>query len=97
MCSGQSPELDARESFVGRWMDILRPGFERVKDLPDRAAQLRALEQQTVIVSLENLQTFPFVSKAIDSGMLALHGLWVDIADGDMHVLDGPSGTFVPI
>src|SRR6056297_765964 len=37
MCSGEAPDLDAPDSFVGRWMDILRPGYERVKDLPDHA------------------------------------------------------------
>ncbi len=27
MCSGAAPELNEKSSFVGRWMDILRPGY----------------------------------------------------------------------
>src|SRR6056297_1930978 len=27
MCMGEAPELEAETSFVGRWMDILRPAF----------------------------------------------------------------------
>ena len=34
MCCGMAPELEMKSSFVGRWMDILRPGFQRVADLP---------------------------------------------------------------
>ncbi|MEB0255802.1 carbonic anhydrase, partial [Pseudomonas sp. 5S2] len=34
MCSGQAPELEEASSFVGRWMDILKPGYEKVKDEP---------------------------------------------------------------
>lgn len=97
MCSGQAPELEDQGSFVGRWMDILKPGYDRIKDLGDEDKQLRALEQQTVVVSLENLLTFPFVREAVANETLALHGVWVDIAEGDMLVLDPASGTFQPI
>ncbi len=40
MCTGKAPELEQKSSFVGRWMDILRPGYERVKDMADPVAQL---------------------------------------------------------
>ncbi|MFV0244078.1 MAG: carbonic anhydrase, partial [Qingshengfaniella sp.] len=76
MCTGRAPELQAQGSFVGRWMDILKPGYERVKDIEGDEAQLRALEKQSVIVSLENLMTFPFVREAVENETLALHGLW---------------------
>ena len=64
MCSGNAPEMDEPESFVGRWMDILRPGYDRIDQTADHDAQLKALEMQAVIVSLENLLTFPFVREA---------------------------------
>ena len=35
MCSGAAPELEERSSFVGRWMDILRPGYDVVYYLID--------------------------------------------------------------
>ena len=67
MCSGKAPELQEKSSFVGRWMDILDPGYERVAELPE-AEQVRALEHQAVLVSLENLMTFPFVKEAVEAG-----------------------------
>ena len=40
MCSGQAPALEEKTSFVGRWMDLLRPGYERVRDLPEAVEDL---------------------------------------------------------
>ena len=68
MCTGKAPQLEEKSSFVGRWMDILRPGYERVKDIKDEGARRNALEKQAVIVSLENLMTFPFVAEAVKTG-----------------------------
>jgi carbonic anhydrase len=96
MCSGEAPELEERTSFVGRWMDILRPGYERVKDLAE-AEQLRALEKQAVLVSLENLMTFPFVKSAVDDDQLTLHGLWTDTGEGMLMQYEPARGTFVPV
>ena len=93
MCAGLAPELEERTSFVGRWMDILRPGYEAVRDIEDEAARLRELEKQAVRVSLLNLLTFPFVAERVADGRLSLHGLWVDIASGVLEVL-GPDGAF---
>lgn len=97
MCSGQAPELESKDSMVGRWLDVLRPGYERVAGLSDPEAQKRALERQTVLVSLENLQTFPFVRKAQEAGMLSLHGLYMDIASGRLECYDPDHGGFVPL
>ncbi|MEL6296925.1 MAG: carbonic anhydrase, partial [Pseudomonadota bacterium] len=35
MCEGRAPELEKTESFVGRWMDILRPKFGEVAEIED--------------------------------------------------------------
>lgn len=96
MCSGAAPELEEKSSFVGRWMDLLRPGYERVKDLPE-AEQLRALECEAVVISLENLMTFPFVRAAVEAEEMTLHGLWNDIAGGGLDCYDPVTGIFVPI
>ncbi|RDW13288.1 carbonic anhydrase [Paracoccus thiocyanatus] len=96
MCSGHAPELEERTSFVGRWMDILRPGYERVAPLP-KEQQIRALERQAVLVSLENLMTFPFVSEAVETGNLSLHGVLHDIAEGTLEQYDNQAGGFAPV
>ena len=97
MCAGKAPELEAQSSFVGRWMDILRPGYERVAArVEGEAAQKAELEREAVLVSLENLRTFPFVRDAQQAGMLTLHGTWFDIGTGELHVW-GPEAGFAPV
>jgi carbonic anhydrase len=96
MCSGLAPELEEKSSFVGRWMDILRPGFDRVAHVPI-ANRLRALEKEAVVVSLENLMTFPFVRKAVEDDMLTLHGLWNDTGFGGLEQYDPVLGGFSAI
>ncbi len=97
MCTGHAPELEEPHSFLGRWLDILRPGYERIKDIPDETARLRAIERQTVIVSLDNLMTFPFIEAAVKDGRLTLHGLWIDIGSGRLEQFEPAQNGFVPI
>ncbi len=97
MCKGHAPELEAKESFVGRWMDILRPKYEQVADISDEAEQASALERQSVLASLTNLMSFPFVSEAVNDGSLSLHGLWTDIGAGGLEYYDPKAGRFVQV
>ncbi len=85
MCTGNAPHLEKNTSFIGRWMDILRPGYERVKDISNSDERKRALEKEAVLVSIENLASFPFVKSAIESGHLSIHGLWTDIGEGSLE------------
>ncbi|TDL78413.1 carbonic anhydrase [Palleronia sediminis] len=96
MCTGQAPALEKTTSFVGRWMDLLRPGFAR---LPEGDEEMRRaeLEFESVRISLDNLMTFPFVANAVESEDLSLHGLHTDIAEGGLTMLDPRSGRFVPV
>jgi len=96
MCAGTAPELEEKTSYVGRWMDLLRPAYGRVAELP-ADARVAALEREAVLVSLENLMTFPFVRAAVEAGELAVHGLWHDIGEGDLEQFDPAEGRFVPL
>ena len=96
MVSGRAPELEEATSFVGRWMDILRPAVSALPPGED-AERLRALEKAAVRVSIENLLTFPFVREAVEEGKLTLHGLWHDIGEGTLEGWDEAREGFVPI
>lgn len=97
MCDGNAPALGESTSFIGRWLDILRPGYDRIKDMKPSEERTRALEKQAVLVSLENLMTFPFVADAVEDGNLSLHGLWHDIGEGEVEHYLSDSDEFVPL
>ena len=97
MCAGLAPHLQERSSFVGRWMELLRPGYERVAGIEDEDERLRALEREAVLLSLANLATFPFVARRLECDDLSLHGIWTDIGDGALHGWDPERGAFVPL
>lgn len=94
--AGKAPELEKETSYVGRWLDILKPGLDMIRD--DSADdRLRQLEKAGVLVSLGNLMSFPFVSEAVEAGTLSLHGLWNNIGEGVVECYDPAKGAFAPI
>ena len=50
-----------------------------------------------IIVSLENLATFPFIKSRVDAGTLTLHGWYFDIETGEMSAYDPKTLKFVPL
>ncbi|MEP5625031.1 MAG: carbonic anhydrase, partial [Hyphomicrobiales bacterium] len=71
--------------------------YEEVSDIENPAEKARSFEKQAVLVSLENLMTFPFVKERVDSGELSLHGLWHNIAEGGLESFNPASGNFAPL
>ncbi len=96
MCSGGAPELEETSSFVGRWMDLLKPGYETLPE-GDEADRVTALEYEAVRTSLRNLMTFPFVAEAVEAERLSLHGLHADIREGGLRMLDPETDSFVEV
>ena len=82
--------------FIAHWVDMLDDARERVlaEHEPGPAAS-RAMEMETVRVSLANLRTFPFVQQREAAGTLRLRGAYFAIADGVLHVMD-EGGRFTP-
>jgi carbonic anhydrase len=95
MCSGKAPALEDSTSFVGRWIDMLRPTYEKVaKAGGSDEEQVRQLEQQGILASIENLMTFPFVSERVEAEELALHAVILDISNGELKQFDPEIGAF---
>lgn len=97
MCRGNAPDLEDPHSFVGRWMDILKPRYDLVAAENDAAVQAQQLEKHAVLVSLENLLTFPFISEKVTDGALTLHGLWTDIGEGGLEYFNPVKQAFQPV
>jgi len=82
--------------FIDHWVDLLDEARERVvAKYGDGPEATRALELETVRVSIENLRTFPFIPEREKAGKLKLQGAYFAIADGVLHVM-GEDGEFAP-
>jgi carbonic anhydrase len=80
-------------SFVDDWVGIIRDARDAVVEAAPDDPQ-RALELDSIRVSLDNLRSFPFIADREKQGELKLHGAFFGIADGDLQILDEASGHY---
>ncbi len=91
---------DDVSEFIGHWMDIVRPAYARVSEAMPNAepgVRQRACEQAAVLVSLENLLTFPWLRDAVEAGRCHLHGWYFDIERGELLSYLPETGAFEPL
>ena len=77
--------------FVLPWMSLVRSAYLRVQGTMPNASEdekARACEQSAVLVSLENLMTFPSIRERVSDGRLHLHGWYLDIRSCTLHIYD---------
>ncbi len=105
LCGGIAASLAAADQrpvgkFIGPWVAMLNSIRDQLlEQTPSSHGEIRqkALERMAIQQSLENLMTFPFVSKVVEDGCLKLEGAWFSIAEGKLQWLDWDSGTFSDI
>ena len=92
--SGSGAETD---SYISSWMRMAEEVHDAVlRDHPEASAQeqMMACEQRAILVSLENLMSFPWVRERVEKGTLALHGWYFDIEHGKMLQYNFASRAF---
>ncbi|MEW6157710.1 MAG: carbonic anhydrase [Verrucomicrobiota bacterium] len=86
---------------LGRWLELAEPVRRLVeKDyghLKTDAERLRALEEENVLFSLENLHTYPSVRERLADGSLHLHGWFFKIATAELFAYDPETKQFAPL
>ena len=82
--------------FIGKWMSLIAPAAETVGACGDRplADYLMQLEQASMVKTLDNLMTFPFVRILVESQRLQLHAAYFDVAIGLLSIRDSMTGNF---
>lgn len=82
--------------FLGHWVDLIDEARDRiVAELGNGPEARRALELETVRVSIANLRTFPGIPSREAAGALTIRGAYFAIRDGVLHVMD-EAGEFQP-
>jgi carbonic anhydrase len=75
--------------FIESWMAIAHRARARVCDAPDASAQdfdtlCRRCEVETILVSLANLLTFPWIASRVAAGNLTLDGMHFNVLTGKL-------------
>ena len=85
-------EVSPEAQNLQRWLDLGREAVLPVQSCPEA---LRRTEQRAVVLQLERLMDYPMVRRRVLDGRITLHGWHYVIEDGEVHVFDVQSGTFV--
>ena len=86
--------------FISNWMSIANPAKERVlAELHGKEPTLQQLaaEQASILLSIENLHSFPWIDDRVKAGTLSLHGWYFDISLGDLLEYKPDLGSFEKI
>ncbi len=86
--------------FIENWLDIASDAKEMIDDMfkdisPHEKATL--LEKAGIIVSMENLLTFPWIKARYDAGDIKLHGWYFDMKRGALLEYSSQKGEFANI
>ena len=103
-CGGVRAFVEHRDrpdpgDFIDNWMSLIAPAASAVEaqGIPLRSDMLMHLEQASVVATLANLMTFPWIRARAEARELQLCGAYFDVATGRLFVCDRYSGTFVPL
>jgi phosphoribosylaminoimidazole-succinocarboxamide synthase len=86
-----------REGFISGWMNVASHAKNRVLSRmsgKSREEQERACEQEAILVSLDNLLTFPWILERVANKKLALHGWYFDMGHGELLHYNPVSNRF---
>ncbi len=96
LMANKNPECD-EERLIARWLGIATDARQRVlTELPGKSPEIqaRACEQASILVSLENLMSYPWIRRRVDEGRLALHGWYFDMGNGSLMQYDDAASEF---
>src|SRR3954453_15291588 len=79
----REPPLSSGD-FIGQWMSLIAPAAATLGPPADRPLPdyLTRLEQGSILKSLTNLLSFPFVRAPVEQSRLRLHAAYFDVASG---------------
>lgn len=86
--------------FLATWLSIAEPARDYVLNRhadADVATQMALAERVSILVSLDNLLSFPWVKSRVEAGRLQLLGWYFDIQEGALYGFDAASQRFLPL
>jgi carbonic anhydrase len=85
--------------FIDNWTSLIAPAAEAIGEASTSSAAeyLCRLEQASVVTTLGNLTSFPWIKDRVAAGELHLLGSYFDVGTGDLKVYNPAASTFAPV
>ena len=96
LCShARGEEKDDRE-FITPWIKIAMPVMSQF-DLNLEEDNVHKVEKASIVNSIKNLRTFPWINSLELVNELKIHGWWFDMEQGALWAYDNKKKKFFPI
>jgi carbonic anhydrase len=85
--------------FIDKWMSLIAPAALALGEpaSSERSDYLARLERASVVATLDNLMSFPWIKTRVDDRQLRLIGAYFDVGSGALEVHDPVAGVFIPL
>jgi carbonic anhydrase len=87
----------SKGDFIGKWMSEVKEVVDTVH-VPHECAEHERhtiIERASIVQSLRNLESFPWIARLLEAGEMRILGAWFDIALGELYVVDAATGEWV--
>ena len=83
--------------FIDNWMSLIAPAADALGEAGDEPDYLSRLEQASIVATMDNLMTFPWIKSRVEDRQLELLGAYFDVGTGDLTVYDPATRAFAPV
>jgi carbonic anhydrase len=85
--------------FIDNWMSLIEPAAQSLDDGKglSRPEYLARLERASILATLNNLVSFPWIKSRVEQQQLKLLGAYFDVASGALEIYDPDKGVFTPL
>ena len=103
-CGGVRAFVEHRDrpdpgDFIDNWMSLITPAAQSLGDGKNmsRSDYLAQLEHASIVATLSNLMSFPWINSRVAGQELKLLGAYFDVGSGALEVYDPVASAFMPI
>lgn len=96
----EASERESSSNFIETWMDIAELAKKKVLKEHSNCSfdqQTHLCEKGSLICSLKNLDTFPWIKEGVDKKELSLHAWYFDLNSGILSAYQKDQDKFIPL
>ena len=97
LCSHARGESRSDREFIASWIKIAMPAMDKYAKKNHEDFEVHEVEKESIVNSINNLRTFPWLKSLEEKKELKIHGWWFDMEHGALWSYDPNKKAFYPI